>query len=83
MILERYVRDFLAGYEEQLFHGKWNYTGGCVLTGAKYMYEATGDPFYLQVIDDFARRYVDENGTIFGFDPEEHNVDLMLSLIHI
>lgn len=79
MILERYVRDFLAGYEEQLFHGKWNYTGGCVLTGAKYMYEATGDPFYLQVIDDFARRYVDENGTIFGFDPEEHNVDLMCS----
>lgn len=79
MILERYVRDFLAGYEEQLFHGKWNYTGGCVLMGAKYMHEATGDPFYLGVIDDFARRYVDENGTIFGFDPAEHNVDLMCS----
>lgn len=79
MILERYVRSFLSEYEEQLFHGKWNYTGGCVLMGAKYMYEATGDPFYLQVIDDFARRYVDENGTIFGFDPDEHNVDLMCS----
>lgn len=79
MILERYVRDFLAGYDEQLFHSKWNYTGGCVLMGAQYMYEATGDAFYLRAIDDFARRYVDSNGTIFGFDPEEHNVDLMCS----
>ena len=79
MILDRYVREFLSGYDEQLFHGKWNYTGGCVLMGAQYMYEATGDAFYLRAIDDFAARYVDENGTIFGFDPSEHNVDLMCS----
>ena len=79
MSLERYVRDYLSGYDAQLFCGKWNYTGGCVLMGAQYMAEATGDASYLRAIDDFAARYVDGRGVILGFDAAEQNVDLMCS----
>lgn len=79
MVSEKYIRDYLVSYEHQLFNGKWNYTGGCVLMGAIAMYEATGDASYLDVVQNFAKEFVDAQGTIYGYAPQEHNVDLMCS----
>lgn len=58
---------------------RWNYHWGCVLTGAKYLYEVTGKEEYREAILNFGRKYVDEHGTIRGFCAEEQNVDLMAS----
>lgn len=58
---------------------RWNYHYGCVLTGAKDLYEITGKTEYLEAIKNFGTKYVNDDGIIIGFDAGEQNVDLMAS----
>lgn len=73
MVFERYIRNYL--HEFNLLDRKcWNYEDGCVLIGAQYLYEATGDEFYFESIKNFIDRYVKEDGIMY-YDPEEYNID--------
>ena len=78
MVFDVYFSEYLKQFNEMELD-RWNYHYGCVLTGAKYLYEVTGKEEYLEAILNFGRKYVDENGVIIGFKAEEQNVDLMAS----
>lgn len=78
MVFEVYFSDYLKQFRE-MKPERWNYHLGCVLLGAEYLYQATGDKQYLHAILSFGKDYVDDEGTIKGFRAEEHNVDLMAS----
>ncbi|NLM13351.1 MAG: glycosyl hydrolase family 88 [Epulopiscium sp.] len=67
---DQYLRDF-----DNSSRPVWNYEDGIVLLGAQYLYEATKEPFYKQVIINFMERYIDEDGNIRYYDPTEYNVD--------
>lgn len=78
MVFDIYFADYLKEFNSMKLE-RWNYHWGCVLLGAQYLYEVTHRSIYLESILHFGNRYVDEDGTIIGFDPNEHNVDLMAS----
>lgn len=54
---------------------KWSYIDGCMAMAMFKMYEATADTHYLNFLDNFIDYYIDEEGTILGFDVKEHNCD--------
>lgn len=78
MVFDVFFSDYLKEFNAMELE-RWNYHWGCVLTGAKYLYEVTGKQEYLDSILNFGQKYVDENGVIIGFKAEEQNVDLMAS----
>lgn len=78
MIFDIYFSDYLKDFNAMKLE-RWNYHWGCVLMGAVYLYEATGTPAYREAVLEFGRKYVDEQGRIAGYCPEEQNVDLMAS----
>lgn len=73
MIAENYVNQFLSKYEKN--KKIWNYEDGCVLLGARQLYEATGKESYVAFIKDYVNRYVAEDGTITIYDQSQHNID--------
>jgi unsaturated rhamnogalacturonyl hydrolase len=54
---------------------KWNYIDGCMITAVLSMYELTKDEKYLKFADDFDGWFVQEDGQIKTYDPEEKNLD--------
>lgn len=78
LIMENYFRRCLDSFVPP-DPRQWNYTSGCVMLGAQAMYRATGDGGWLSVTRRFAAEYVDETGMIRGYNPAEHNLDLMCS----
>jgi unsaturated rhamnogalacturonyl hydrolase len=54
---------------------KWNYIDGCMITAVLSMYEMTKNEKYLQFADDFVGWFVQEDGSIRTYDPEEKNLD--------
>lgn len=78
MVFDVYFSEYLKAFNSMELK-RWNYHFGCVLTGAKYLYEITGKAEYLEAIRKFGEKYVDDDGIIIGFNAEEQNVDLMAS----
>lgn len=56
---------------------QWNYEDGCLLLGAKKMYEVTGDSFYKDYIIRFTDPYIDEDGRIKSYVLGEYNLDFV------
>lgn len=54
---------------------KWNYIDGCMVTAILYMYEMTGNKKYLDFADKFVGYFVQEDGSIKTYDPDELNID--------
>lgn len=54
---------------------KWNYIDGCMITAILSLYEMTGDERYYSFAKNFVDYYVQEDGTIETYDPEEFNLD--------
>lgn len=54
---------------------KWNYVDGCMLKALMEIYQITKEKSYLDFVDKFIEHYVDDNGTIKGFEVEEYNID--------
>ena len=54
---------------------KWNYIDGCMITAILSLYEMTGDEKYYSLAKNFVDYYVQEDGTIETYDPEEFNLD--------
>lgn len=61
--MERYqgIETYKTGYEE-LNLGQWNYETGCILQGAKMMYQITGDEEYKDYIIRCVDPYIGEDG---------------------
>lgn len=74
MVFEKYIRDYIGEFN-RLDRKFWNYEDGCVLIGLQAMYEATGDAFYYQSIQNYIDRYVHEDGSIEYYDKKEYNLD--------
>lgn len=55
--------------------GEWCYEDGCVYMGAKAMYEATKDSLYLDFLIQHVSYFVEEDGTIKGYDRDTFNID--------
>ncbi len=54
---------------------KWNYIDGCMITAVLSLYEMTGDEKYYEFAKNFVDYYVQEDGNINTYDPEEFNLD--------
>ena len=56
-------------------HNKWNYIDGCMITGILELYEITGEARFLDFADRFLSGFVEEDGSIRTYDPEEYSLD--------
>ena len=54
---------------------KWNYIDGCMITGILELYEITGEARFLDFADRFVSGFVEEDGHIRTYDPEEYSLD--------
>lgn len=54
---------------------KWNYIDGCMIRAILSIYEMTGERKYLDFADQFVGWFVQEDGSIRTYDPEECNLD--------
>jgi unsaturated rhamnogalacturonyl hydrolase len=54
---------------------KWSYDMGVVLKGMQALWYATGDGAYFKYIQKSMDAWVQEDGTIKGYNPEEYNID--------
>lgn len=84
--LERYVNYLMEGStaEAPLWNiekvrsgepNKWNYIDGCMISACLSLYQITGEPRYLEFSKNFLDAFVNEDGSIRTFDPEEYNLD--------
>lgn len=55
--------------------GSWNYIDGCMIKALLEMYSITKDEKYLNFADEFIDFYVQEDGTIKSYNPEDYNID--------
>lgn len=54
---------------------KWNYIDGCMIIAILSLYEKTKEQKYLDFADQFIGWFVNEDGSIKTYDPEEKNLD--------
>lgn len=78
MIFGEYARTYARAFQT-LDRDIWNYEDGCVLIGLNDLYDATEDPFFFGIIQNFIDRYVREDGTIHKYWAEEYNLDFIPS----
>lgn len=54
---------------------RWNYVDGCMITALLALYEIKKDKKYLDFCDDFMGFFVQEDGTIHTYSPDNFNLD--------
>ena len=85
-ILDRYIEQLLKESTpqapmwniEKIKAGKkpsWNYIDGCMIKAVVELYQITGKPSYLEFADHFISYFVNEDGSIRSYHPEEYNLD--------
>lgn len=72
--LDQYIRGYLHNYVRYR-EKEWCYEDGCIYMGAKAMYTATKDPFYLDFLLQNVAAFIQEDGSILGYDKELYNID--------
>lgn len=63
---------------EKIHSGKpstWNYIDGCMIKAILELYAITKEEKYLTFADNFIDYFVQEDGSIKSYDPEEYNID--------
>lgn len=53
----------------------WNYIDGCMIKAILELYAITKEEKYLEFADNFIDYFVQEDGSIKSYDPEEYNID--------
>ncbi len=85
-ILDRYIDQLLEKSSpqapiwniEKIRQGKkptWNYIDGCMINAILELYHIKKDSRYLEFADSFIDYFVQEDGSIASYDPEEYNLD--------
>lgn len=59
--------------------GSWCYEDGCVYRGLQQLYDATGDRRWNAHLHRLADQQIAPDGTLAGYDPQEYNIDHILS----
>lgn len=72
--LDEFIKNYLSNYKAYK-DGRWCYEDGVVLTGAFDLYKATKDEFYLNFCLNYFDKYINEDGSLNGFDVKNNNVD--------
>ena len=54
---------------------RWSYDQGVVLKGIEGIWRSTGDPMYFNYIQKCMDFFVDNEGNIKGYRPDEYNID--------
>ncbi|MFD1956299.1 glycoside hydrolase family 105 protein [Paenibacillus thailandensis] len=62
-------------YEGKGYGGKWSYDYAVVLKGFELLWKRTGEAEYFRYIKDNIDYFVQEDGSIRGYSPEEYNID--------
>lgn len=70
-IMERYPRL----YEDKGYNGKWSYDYGVILKGFERLWKITGEEKYFVYIKENMDYFVQEDGSIRGYQLEEYNID--------
>ena len=70
---KQYFQRILAQYRP--FKSYWNYEDGCVLTGCRQMYAATGETLYADFVLDYLSGRVLPDGTIPSYLTKQHCLD--------
>lgn len=70
---DSFIDEYLKGYHR--YKEYWNYEDGCVLLGAQYLHEVTGDQKYFTFIEDYLKHFVMEDGSIAHYDGEKFSID--------
>ena len=71
--VNQFVDEYLKGYSR--YKEYWNYEDGCVLLGAKYLYDVTGEQKYFTFIENYLKHFVMDDGTIAHYEMEKFNID--------
>ena len=85
-ILDRYIEQLIetstpqapAWNIEKIRAGKentWNYIDGCMIKALIELYEITGEQRYLTFADDYIDFFVQDDGTIKHYNPQDYNLD--------
>lgn len=85
-ILDRYIQQLLEKSSpqkpiwniEKIRQGakpSWNYMDGCMIKAILELYHITKEKAYLTFADHFIDYFVEEDGSIKSYHPEEHNLD--------
>ena len=72
-LANEFITNYLKDYQPTT--NKWNYEDGCVLRGAKLIYEQTQEDLYYNFIEDYLKIYINEDGSINYYDLKEYNID--------
>lgn len=72
-LFEQYLDGYLKDYQN--YKTYWNYEDGCVLLGAQYLYEATGDEKYFSFILNYVKDLIAEDGTIINYQVDKFSID--------
>lgn len=72
--VDEFVLSFLKEYKPYK-DGTWCYEDGVVLNGAFSLYKATGKKEYLDFCIDYFDTHIMEDGSLQGFDKNNHNLD--------
>lgn len=54
---------------------KWNYIDGCMMTSLVELYKYTGDKKYIDFVKKYTDNFVQEDGTILGYDRTHYSTD--------
>lgn len=73
MLLDGFIEAYLKNYHS--YKDKWNYEDGCVLKGAWDLYRSTGAESYKDFVLGYIDEFIDEAGSIKGYDPRNHHLD--------
>ncbi|MFC7705477.1 glycoside hydrolase family 105 protein [Plastorhodobacter daqingensis] len=73
-----YFDAFAARYEPYK-GGAWCYEDGCIYRGLELLFQATGEARWQDHLIRLARAQVGPDGTLAGYDPEDYNIDNILS----
>ena len=86
MILDMYIKQLMqnstpqcpAWNVEKIRSGKpntWNYIDGCMIKALLELHEITGERDYAEFADAFIDYFVNDDGTIKYYNPEDYNLD--------
>src|SRR5690606_27898493 len=71
--MDSLYKDARFSYEES--SAQWTYDMGVVLEGMVEVWRNTGDKTYFEYIQGWMDQFVDDNGHIRNYRPEEYNID--------
>lgn len=74
------IETYITGYLNQFIKSekavtRWKYEDGCILSACEQLYQATGNPFYKDIIIQYMSHYITEDGNILTYEKETYNLD--------